>query len=250
MLALPRSVRLATWATTWLHGQATADDVAARVRGTDEPHEVEGLPTGSPAPLADGLQALRTAGARALTVALPRPGDPQGLAGPPALTEAAVEAGEAVLAVGANHALVPRVTPFGPPGDEGHFVTWVWHEAEPPPPGPALADADRSLNEALLHASSTLAELDVAAWRPEVARLLEDVRARRGAAPLPHGYPPPAQALAARAARLWAVAEFALGDDGAAVTATEAGTRRTVLRELEREARHALATACNAVALA
>lgn len=250
MLSLPRSVRLAAWATTWLHGQVTADDVAARVRGTDEPHDVEGLPRVSPAPLTGGLEALRAAGATAFTVALPRPGDPQGLAGPPALNEAAVEAGEAVVAAGAEHALVPRVTPFGPPGDQGHFVTWVWHDAAPPPPGPAVADADRSLNEALLHAGSTLAEMDVAAWRPEVAQLLDDVRARRGAAPLPHGFPAPAQALAARAARLWAVAEFALGDDGAAVTATEAAARRTVLLELERESRHALAAACNAVAIA
>ncbi len=211
---------------------------------------MEGLPKGSPASLADALEALRAAGATAFTVALPRPGDPQGLAGPPELTEAAVEAGEAVVVAGAGQALVPRVTPFGPPGDQGHFVTWVWHKAAPPPAGPGLAEADRSLNEALLRAGSTLAELDVAAWRPEVARLLEDVRARRGAAPLPQGYPAPAQALAARAARLWAVAEFALGDDGAAVTATEAATRRGVLLELEREARHALAAACNAVALA
>jgi hypothetical protein len=247
MVSLPRSVRLAASASVWLAGDGTVVDVVDGVRGDDEPHAVEGLPSGRDVALSEALHELRSAGARAAAVALPRPGDPQGLGGPRALTEAAVDAGEAVLAVGARVALVPRVTAFGPPGDQGHFVTWRWHVADPVPPGPGLAEAERALSVALLQAGSILADLDIASWRPEVAQLLEDVRAGRESAPLPHAYPAPAQALAARAARLWAVTDFALGDDGGATSASASAARRQALHPLERAARHALAAACNSL---
>lgn len=243
MLSLPRSVRLAAWATMCFAGRCDPYEVADRVRGDDEPHELVGAP--SLDSLSQVLPFWQKAGAYAVSAALPRPGDPHGLGGPVRLTESAVAAGEAIVAVGAPYALVPRVTPFGPPGDQGHFVEWVWHEANPPPAGPSIAQADRELNEALLAAGRVLADLDVPSWRPEVARLLDDVRAGRASAPLPHGYSREAQALAARAARLWTIAEFALADDGGAVTAADASTRRDSLRDLERAARHALVAACN-----
>jgi hypothetical protein len=244
MDSLPRSVRLATWATAWLEGRCDEQEVIDRVQADDEPHEVSGAPALES--LNQVLRYWRDAGAQAARVALPRPGDPVGLGGPAPFNEAAIQAGEAVSAVGmARSALVPRVTPFGPPGDQGHLVTWSWYEASSPPPTPAIADADRVLNEALLRAGKVLAELDVPAWRPEVAQLLDDVRAGRASAPLPHSYSPQAQALAARSARLWAIAEFALADDGGAVTAAEAGARRDGLTQLERAARHGLAAACN-----
>lgn len=224
-------------------GRCDPYEVADRVRGDDEPHELVGAP--SLDSLSQVLPFWQKAGAYAVSAALPRPGDPHGLGGPVRLTESAVAAGEAIVAVGAPYALVPRVTPFGPPGDQGHFVEWVWHEANPPPAGPSIAQADRELNEALLAAGRVLADLDVPSWRPEVARLLDDVRAGRASAPLPHGYSREAQALAARAARLWTIAEFALADDGGAVTAADASTRRDSLRDLERAARHALVAACN-----
>ncbi|HEU4543805.1 MAG TPA: hypothetical protein VFR23_21905 [Jiangellaceae bacterium] len=243
MVSLPRSVRFAAWATMWFEGRCDPREVVDRVRGDDEPHELEGSPSLNS--LDQVLLFWRKAGAHAVSAVLPRPGDPHGLAGPAPLSESAVAAGEAAVAVGAPYALVPRVTPFGPPNDKGHFVTWVWHEASPPPAGPNIAQADRELNEALLIAGRVLADLDVPAWRPEVAQLLDDLRAGRASAPLPHGYSPAAQALAARAARLWTIAEFALADDGGAVTAAEASARRDALRQLERAARHGLAAACN-----
>ena len=247
MVALPRSVRLAAAASVWLAGRGSIDDVVDYVRGDDEPHTVEGLTDRPRAMLADALTALQSAGARAIGVALPRPGDPHGLGGPRALTEAAVDAGEAVIATGAPHALVPQVTAFGPPGDQGHFVSWRWYYAEPAPRAAGLAEAERALNEALLLAGSTLADLDIASWRPEVAQLLADVRTGRESAPLPHAYPAPAQALAARAARLWAVTDFALDDDGGALTSAASAARRQALQPLERAARHALAAACNSL---
>jgi hypothetical protein len=249
MLALPRSARLVVWAGAWLGGTATLDDVVARVHGEDEPHEVTGIPgqTG-PGSLGFALGALRAAGVHALRVALPRPGDPHGLAGPPEVNADALTAGEAVLAVGSATALIPDVRAFGPPGDQGHLVTWCWRDATTPPAGDSLAHADRALSEMLLAASSTLADLDVASWRPEVAQLLDDVRSERSGEPLPRAFPPAAQNLAARAARVLAVVEVALSDDGAARTAGSATARRHALAPLERTARHALASACNVLA--
>ena len=249
MLALPRSARLVVWAGAWLDGAATLDDVVARVHGDDEPHTVTGIPgQAGPSSLGTALGALRAGGAHALRVALPRPGDPHGLAGPPDLNADALAAGEAVLAVGSPTALLPEVQSFGPPGDRGHLVTWTWRDAATPARGGSIADAERAMSEALLAASWTLARLDVASWRPEIAQLLDDIRSERTGEPLPRTFPPAAQALAARAARLLAVVEAALTDDGAARTAGSAAARREALMPLERTARHALASACNVLA--
>ena len=221
----------------------------SRVHGEDEPHEVTGIPgqTG-PGSLGFALGALRAAGLRALRVALPRPGDPHGLAGPPEVNAHALTAGEAVLAVGSPTALIPDVRAFGPPGDQGHLVTWSWRDATTPPAGGSRRRRRSCAVEALLAASSTLADLDVASWRPEVAQLLDDIRSERSGEPLPRAFPPAAQNLAARAARILAVVEVALSDDGAARTAGSATARRDALVTLERTARHALASACNVLA--
>ncbi len=244
MLGLPRSARLAAWADCWLAGQVTLDEVIVRVQGDDEPHTVTGLPTG-PETLSAVLGSLRAGGTRALQVALPRPGDPQGLAGPPELTIEAIAAGEAVLCVGAPVALVPAIRSFGSPGDYGHLVNWAWWNAVPPPPGPGFQDAERTLSEKLLAAATTLADLDFAAWRPEITRVLEDIRSNAAAQPLPRTFPPAAQALAARAVRVLTVVAVALDDDGRALTAAAAQARHEALGALERAARHALVAACN-----
>jgi hypothetical protein len=247
MLVLPRSARLAVWAGGWLDGEATLADVLDRVQGDDEPHTVAGIPAHSaPESLGTALAALRANGVTALRVALPRPGDPYGLSGPPDLNADAVAAGEAVLAVGAPVALVPSVETFGPPGDQGHLVSWLWRDAVRPVSGPSLTEAEHDLSDALLAAGSTLTALDVAAWRPEVAQLLDDIRSGRSGEPLPRVFSPQAQLLAARAARLLAVCAVALDDDGGALSAARAAERRAALQPLERAARHALAAACNA----
>jgi hypothetical protein len=249
MLGLPRSARLAAWADSWLTGEVTLDEVVARVHGDDEPHTVTGFPAGhGPASLSAILGSMRASGAQALRVALPRPGDPQGLSGPPELTVEAVAAGEAVVCVGAPVALVPTVLPFGPLGDQGHLVSWGWHPALPPPSGPTLVEAEQALARDLIAAASALSHLDVAAWRPEVGRLLDDIRSGHAAEPLPRPFPPPAQALAARAARVLAAVEIGLSDDGLSLTAASAQARRATLVPLERAARHALAAACNVLA--
>jgi hypothetical protein len=249
MVTLPRSARLAAWGTAWLHREVSVDDVVRRVQGDDEPHDVADVPGSVHAvALAEALPLLHTAGATSFRVALPAPGDPSGLAGPPELTGDAVDAGEAVLTVGAPYALIPDVQAFGPPGDQGHVVTWRCRDAAPPPRGESLSEAQHALAQALLQAGDVLTDLDVAAWRPEVATLLADLRTGQTGEPLPRGFPPQAQTLAARSARLLAVVGFALDDDGGAVSAAAARSRRDALAPLERVARHALSAACNVLA--
>lgn len=248
MLVMPRSVTLASWTSAWLAGSVDVDDVVSRVRGPDEPHEVSGMGSQSAAPLGDALLALRAGGATAMRVVLPRPGDPGDLAGPPDLTDAAVSSGEAALAVGMPYALVPQVEPFGPPGDQGHFVTWEWWDADPPTPAAGLDDADRELRQTLLGAGDELAQLDVPSWRPEVSQLLADLRSGAAAAPLPRSFPGKAQQVAARSARILAITEFALADDGGAVTGADADARRTAIGDLESAARRALCAAAGALA--
>jgi hypothetical protein len=249
MLAMPRSARLAAWANSWLCGQATLEELVTRVHGDDEPHVVTGLPAmpGSGS-LSVALDVLRADGAQAVRVVLPRPGDLSGLAGPPSVNVDAVDAGEAVLCVGTSVALVPTVSTFGPPGDQGHQVSWAWHTANPPPPNPTLADADHALSAELSTAGTTLTFLDVAAWQPAAARLLDDLRSSgRATEPLPRPFPPAAQALAARSMRVLAIVDLALTGDGHSLTAASAQARREALFPLERAARHGLAAACNAV---
>lgn len=253
MVSMPRSARLVVWANAWLRHECSLDDVLSRVSADDEPHDVVDLP-GSPstANLVMALATLRDAGATTFRLALPVPGDPLGLGGPPDLNADAIDAGEAVLAVRGDsapeaYALIPDVRAFGPPGDQGHIVTWRCREAAAPPPGPQLSEAETTLSTTLLDAGSTLAKLDVAAWRPEVAMLLDDVRSSQVAEPLPRSFPARAQVVAARSIRLMAVAAFALDDDGGAVSAATAESRRSALAPLERAARHALAAACNSL---
>lgn len=243
---LPRSARLAAWATSWLDGRAELSDVVDRTRGDDEPHTVVDLPDlPGEVQLGTALESLRTAGATGFVVTLPAPGDPVDLAGPPDTNAEAIDAGEAVLVLGINRALVPDITTFGPPGDEGHLVTWRVLPAEPPRRDGSLAEADRDLTTAVRAAAGTLADLDVAGWRPEAAAILDEVRSPQPAAPLPHGFPPRAQAVAATGMRLLAVVRFALEDDGGAVHAAGASARAAALRPLERAARHAVQAAVN-----
>ena len=88
------AVGLALWLDAWLKGAASLDDAADHVASGDAVHLVD---TGNGAePLIVGLGRLRAAGAVAAGAALPVPGDPVGLAGPPGFNQAALEAEEAV----------------------------------------------------------------------------------------------------------------------------------------------------------
>ena len=253
MLEIPRSARLAAWATAWLQGRASVGAAVRAVTGEDEPHLVESdevLPGSVDLPAL--LTGLKDAGVPALRVVLPVPGDPVGLPGPSPFNSAALEAGECVLTAGGPAwGAIPQVEEFGSEWEPGWQVTWQLRtvgERRVAPPG-GLAEAERALKEGLLAATDALDRLDVAALGPDAAVRLQRVRAAElPAGALPAGTPQRSLQVLATAGRLRAVLSLAAEDDGAAVNAWEAGERARTLRELDGVCRHAVVAAVNAPA--
>lgn len=237
MTALPAAGRMAWWGTAFLRGQTSPDEYVDSVLAGDATH-VFGGPDG-PRTLLEATADARRAGATGFGAAFPAPGDPSGLAGPPDFSIAATDAGEAVVAlgVGAEPGIgwVPAVV--------GRAVEWTAFPARRRVP-PDLGEADRALRGTLLQAANALARLDVAAWRPEVADALHDLRA---GVPLaaPPGVPDRAVDLARRALHLLDVVDLALDSEGGAVSAGEIAARRAVLLPLRSTARDALTAACS-----
>ncbi|KAA1415820.1 hypothetical protein F0U44_19445 [Nocardioides humilatus] len=234
---MPAAGRLAWWGTSFLRGLINPDDYVDGVLGDDTTHVFAG-PTGSRS-LLEVTVDLRRACATALGAAFPAPGDPCGLAGPPDFSMAATDAGEAVVALG----VLAEPGIGWVPVQVGQAVEWSSYSASRRRP-PDLGEADRSLRGTLLAAANGLARLDVAAWRPEVADALHDLR---DGEPLvaPPGVPDRAADVARRALHLLAVVDLALDSEGGAVSTGEIAARRAVLVPLGTTARHALAAACS-----
>jgi hypothetical protein len=235
---LPLSARFAVWFADWVEGGSSLDDARDAIVGDDAAHDVDGVP-GSPGglPLILALGLLRARGATGAGVALPVPGDPVGLGGPPGFNLEVLDVGEGVVLEGADLGLVPHRAGAG--------VVWACHPALGRRAVPDLAEADQSLRRQLLDAGRALAALDVARWRPEVADELMALR-RDADLDVPASMPPRAVRLAALASRCRAIVELALADEGGAVTAAEADARRAALLPLHRAARHGLVAACSA----
>ncbi|MFE6989159.1 hypothetical protein, partial [Streptomyces pharetrae] len=198
------------------------------------------------------LGRLRALGATGLRVALPAPGHPLGLSGPPEFNTRALDAEEAVLCHGAALGLVPEVSEAGPEGDV--HVEVVWHclavREAPPADVPSLGEAERELAEALREATEVLTRLDVAASGPVAEAAIDAYRARaeRGREVLAPGYPPRAVRvleLAQRIGTLIAVASE--NGHGGAVSAAEMAARTQALRPVERTARRAQVAAYNSM---
>jgi hypothetical protein len=234
--ALPPAARLAWWATAWLRGHAVTDLLIDAVIGDDATHVVAGLPGhDGTATLVQGLAELRRLGATGVGAAYPVDGDPVGLGGPPGFNADALEVGEAVVVPGTGLGLVPHRT--------GAAVAWTVHPAGPRQL-PDVGEADRALRAGLVESANALADLDVARWRPEVADRLMDLR-HRDALTAPDGVPARCVELASRGLQAMAIVDLALEDDGAAVSASEAGQRRAALVPLDRAGRRALVAACS-----
>ncbi|MFJ5214709.1 hypothetical protein ACIP98_08340 [Streptomyces sp. NPDC088354] len=255
MLDEPRSGRLAAWGNALIAGLAAPDDAAQEVIAGDSAHRMAGLPGESaPVGLTLGLGRLRALGVTGLRVALPVPGHPLGLSGPPEFNARAMAAGEAVVAVGGpSIGFVPEVTEVGPRGDVHVGVEWQCLEVRDAPPAdvPSLGEAERELAEALRDATAALARLDVAGAGPAAQAALEAYRARaeRGREVLAPGYPPRAVRvleLAQRVGALVAIATAAQSEHGGAVSASEIAARAELLRPVERTARRAQVAAYNA----
>jgi hypothetical protein len=228
------SGRLAWWGTAWLRGLVVTDLVIDAVLADDATHVVAGLPgTETPVPLARALAELRLAGATGVGLALPAPGDPVGLGGPPDLNAAALDAAEAAGSGGLG--LVPRRV--------GAAVEWTSYPALPRQLSD-VGECDRALRLALQQAAGALADLEVARWRPEVADELLNLRHRPELVP-PPGIPGRCVELAGRALQALAIVDLALEDDGAALSASEAAARRGALAPLGAAARRGLVAACS-----
>ncbi|MHB9862753.1 hypothetical protein [Streptomyces sp. YIM S03343] len=252
MLSEPRSGRLAAWGNALLAGLASPDDAVHAVVGEDAVHRVTGLP-GEPSPvgLSLALGRLRALGVSGLRVALPAPGHPLGLSGPPEFNALALEAGEAVVCHGAALGLVPEVHEAGPEGDVHAEVVWQVLPVREAPPAdvPSLGEAERELAEALRDATALLSQLDVAASGPAAEAAIDAYRARaeRGREVLAPGYPPRAVRVLELAQRVGLLVSLAEENGhGGAVSASEMGARALALRPVERTARRAQVAAYNA----
>ncbi|WP_327167890.1 hypothetical protein [Streptomyces subrutilus] len=252
MLFEPRSGRLAAWGNALLAGLVSPDEASMSIVGEDAVHRVEGLP-GEPGPvgLTLALGRMRALGVTGLRVALPAPGHPLGLSGPPEFNARALDAEEAVVAVGAAVGLVPEVAEAGPSGDVHTSV--IWHclpvREAPPADVPSLGEAERELTEALREATAALTRLDVAGSGPVADAALSAYRARAeaGREVLAPGYPPRAVRVLALAQRVDLLVSLAYEHGpGGAVAASEMAARAEALRPVERVARRALVAAYNA----
>ncbi|MDF6041638.1 hypothetical protein LRD69_05595 [Streptomyces sp. JH14] len=252
MLSEPRSGLLAAWGNALLAGLVSPDDAAHAIVGEDAVHRVEGLPgeTG-PVGLTLALGRLRRLGATGFRVALPAPGHPLGLSGPPEFNARALEAEEAVVASGVPYGLVPGVREVGPAGDL--HVEVVWHclpvREAPPADVPSLSEAERELAEALRDATAVLSRLDVAGSGPVAEAAVDAYRARaeRGREVLAPGYPPRAVRVLELAQRVGLLISVAYETGhGGAVSASEIAARAEALRPVERVARRAQVAAYNA----
>ncbi|MFE3593188.1 hypothetical protein ACFXOY_37445 [Streptomyces niveus] len=252
MFSEPRSGLLAAWGNALLAGFVSPDDAALAIVGPDAVHRVAGLP-GEPGPvgLTLALGRLRALGVSGYRVALPAPGHPLGLSGPPDFNARALEAEEAVVASGAPYGLVPEVSAVGPEGDL--HVEVLWHclpvREAPPADVPSLGEAERELAEALRDATEVLSRLDVAASGPVAEAALDAYRARaeRGREVLAPGYPPRAVRVLELAQRVGLLVALAREHGhGGAVSASEMAARGEALRPVERVSRRAQVAAYNA----
>ncbi|WP_405634693.1 hypothetical protein OG543_05245 [Streptomyces sp. NBC_01178] len=254
MLVEPRSGLLAAWGNALLAGLVSPDEAALAIVGEDAVHRVEGLPgEAGPVGLTLALGRLRGLGVTGFRVALPVPGHPLGLSGPPDFNARALEAEEAVVAYGAPYGLVPEVSEAGPEGDLHVEVVWrVLPVREAPPADvPSLGEAERELAEALRDATAVLARLDVAGSGPVAEAAVDAYRARvergDGREVLAPGYPPRAVRVLEMAQRVGLLVSVAYGNGhGGAVSASEIAARGAALRPVERVARRALVAAYNA----
>jgi hypothetical protein len=246
------STALVAWGNAWLTGHVGLDEAVDVVERLDGPHVVAGLPdqTGE-LPLRAGLAALRVSGLSALRLALPAPGDPLGLTGPPEFNAAAIEAEEAALAAVGDQTfgLIPAEDRRG----SSYVGTrWTLYETQSAVADtPLLPEADHRLTIAVREATESLTAVDgTLEWRPEIAEALGALRESHHHEPaggLAPGYPARAHRVAALAGRLAVVVGLARDTADAALSAAQVRHRAEALRDLDHAVRRAQVAACNSV---
>ncbi|WP_018654065.1 hypothetical protein [Actinomadura flavalba] len=240
------SIALVAWGNAWLTGHVGLDEAADAVERVAGPQMLGTAP--AEVPLRRGLGDLRVAGLHGFRLALPRPGDPLGLTGPPAFNARALDAGAAVVAA-------LRDRPLGlVPADDLRGSSYVGVRWEPcdaagtEPDVPSLADAERQLTLTMRDATEALLTVEGARGvPPEIADALTDLRdAGPADHPLAPGYPARAHRVAALAGRLSLVVDLARRMEGG-LTAEQIQRRDGALRLLDAAVRRALVAACDSV---
>lgn len=221
---------LVAWGNAWLAGHVGLDEAADRFESVAGPAVVGEVP------LRAYLAALRADGLHELRLALPAPGDPLGLSGPASFNSAAVDAGEAVIAVLAERRL-GLVPSSDLRGSSYAGVRLSVHEAGPVRHDlPSLAEAEQELAAVMRAATEALASVEgPAQGRPE------RLPGGQGLAP---GYPSRAHRVTALAQRLAAVLRMA---DERGLTSAQLAASGAALRELDRAVRRAVVAAHHAV---
>lgn len=233
---LPRAALLTLWLNAWLQGDESADELLAHLDDGYEPsvHVVVDLPGSTGAePLALALGQLRARGVAHADLALPRPGDPAGLGGPPAFNLEALDAGEAVLLTGIDLALIPVGV--------GQAVEWRVHDAAAPP-YVDRTESSTTLLQALHSTTELFVDLDVAAWQPDIPDLL--LNRTRTPWHLPQPVDGPRITLVDRAQLCLELIELAQENLGGALSGNELLRCRAALGDLDRAARRVLIAVC------
>jgi hypothetical protein len=237
VLPVPPAARVASWLNAWLCGGVPADSVISGLNASGSAEFA--LPDGSaPLPAALLLGEARRWGATRASLAMPVPGDLVGLGGPAEFNADALDAGQAVVVHGPDIGLVPVA--------RGQHERWRGSAAAPPSFLPDVASADLQLRAAVRVAADQLADLDVAAWGPDVADALMNLRSgSRFSAPMWFDSARATQAAAA-GLRILAVADVAERVESGPLTASESIARAEAIRPLTAAARQALVAACSA----
>jgi hypothetical protein len=249
-LTARRSARFVAWVRAWRAGLVPYDEIADEI-ADDEEHLVADAPGAwTDISLREALATLSKLHPDEVRLVLPAPGDPRGLPGPGQFSDAALLAGEGVLA--GPLGVVPQLrTHTSGSGDTFSTVLWQVYPLDPArqrshgEPGPAEAEAE--LATVLAESTARLARLDIAQWRPELAGALAALRRPDHRTDLPPGFDPRARRLYARANvldQVLALAEHAA--PGGAINGYEASQRDEALRPLTAACRRALVAACNA----
>lgn len=231
------SPTLVAWANAWLTGHVGLDEAVDAVERTG-PH------LAGQAPLRSWLAELRPRGLTGLRLALPAPGDPLGLTGPAEFNRAAIEAGEAVIALldGSALGLVPVEDRRGSSYQGTRWELFPARNAQPDVP--SLADADHGLALAMRHVTDIMSGLDdINGDRSAVLKALRD-DADSALAP---GYPGRAHRVDALATRLTLILELADRTAGHNLTSGQMLRRADALAMLDQAVRRARVAAHGAV---
>ncbi|WP_285704816.1 hypothetical protein [Microtetraspora sp. NBRC 16547] len=230
----PISAVLVSWGNAWLGGHVGLDEAVDHVERAGGPQVVADGPREST--LRAFLAGLRADGLGSFRLALPIPGDPLGLAGPPTFNISAIEAGQAAIAVlrGRRLGLVPEADRRG---SSYSGVRWtVVESADSEPYVPSLAEAEQALTAAMRAATNAL--VGVAGPGPGTPALKD------GGETLAPGYSGRAHRVGALAARLAMALDLA-GERG--LTSGQLAARSEALRELDRAVRRARVAAHHAI---